>query len=1531
MAQVGRISGPLLQENLERNGIDLAFETDLLYLDVNTGRIGVKNNSPTNAITVSGTTRINNFQVDSEADFSNLNFQNSTIEPLPGSLFLDAVSTITSTRINTDNIDIDNNVIKTFTPNSNLELRPNGIGKVDVYSNVLTQGNMHTTGNITVGGNIVFGDSDEDTVTFDSEITSDLVPDEDLVYNLGTSSKRWFQLNAENLNGEDIDTAVVTVQGLDLGVRQGNLYYVSVNGDNSNDGDHQQSPFRTIDYAVTQASAGDTIYVYPGEYEETTPIVIPKGVSVIGHDMRNTVVSPPSSANSNDIFWVNGEVTVENLTVKDFFYDDVNDTGYAFRFAPNTEISSRSPYIKNVSVITSGSNITPEDPRGFGSGDAGKGALVDGVEVLDSSTGASMLFHAVTFITPGVDALTMTNGVRVEWLNSFTYFANRGLYAKNGVDGWLSTDGSTVRYGAELRSIGSANVYGNFGAVADGADTLMYLIMHNFAYIGSGKDVTNDTSLVLENQQTVESNSGTIYYQSTDQLGKFKVGDNFFVDFETGSTSVNIDSLTADSLSGLVVSTNGSETFITGNKIETGNIRFTNNSTLSLTGDYNVNSASGNINLNKSTNIQNNLDITGDFTFDGAISFVGNEPEDTVTFNVELEQDFNPNDTMTFDLGSTNKQWLTAFLNKVEPGDITVYDNRISTKTSNADLELRANGTGKIVVPDNSVLVSGISVGNVSNFEDVDITGSLNLVGDLTVTNDKTVNKDLTISQNIAIDSFVNFEEITINGNFISTTTSNADLELRANGVGEIVTDQPVVIDQNLSFNDAAIGNNLTADNNLSADNANVSNVEINNSYIETASLNEDLELKSTKNISVPLNDVDINQNLTVTGISDLQDVSITGILTHNGVKSQTGDYDIAGELFVDDIQFEDNFITSTGVNQDLVLIADNNVIVNISTNNVQVNNNLTSGTKTNLQNTAITGAITHTGSRTQTGGYNQTGNTVVNGTIAFDRLAQLENIQINGNVLQTTDSNSNLELGASGTGRVVFDDSVKVSKNLFAASIASNDIVIDQDLKLNEIVIPPSIIEIDDNFISTKISNADLELRANGSGIVVVPLNDVTVENNLDVNGTTTLKNTLINNTVIHTGTRLQTGDYTQTGNLVASGVATIFSAATINNVYVNDNKINTTTGNLVLGASSTGDVVFENLQAAQDFSSGTLTTGNININGTFALEELESSTDIKIFDNVITTTNSNSNLELRANGIGDVALQDLKFNQSVIKTDLTDITLSPANNVLINSTGALRIPVGTTDEILLAEIITTTLDGGTSDTTSQDILDGGNALTTFSNSITYDGDDAEGEPNPDPGTLRFNSEELLYQGFNGGTVSFNGVYSDNRLTSVTAHPTNNTVDFTVNGISAGTVDNQEFSMNGLQVENININNNTITTNVSNSDLELRTGNTGELAIDNLSLVDNQIKNNGSNIVIANTGRGYVKIDSVGAATVPTGTVSERPVTDPEVGDTRFNTDDEVLEVWDGSTYIAAAGTSSAISESEFSDLIFEYTLIFG
>ena len=52
---IGRISGSVLKSNLTRNGVDLAFETNLLYLDVTNSRVGIGTSEPATALDVAGT------------------------------------------------------------------------------------------------------------------------------------------------------------------------------------------------------------------------------------------------------------------------------------------------------------------------------------------------------------------------------------------------------------------------------------------------------------------------------------------------------------------------------------------------------------------------------------------------------------------------------------------------------------------------------------------------------------------------------------------------------------------------------------------------------------------------------------------------------------------------------------------------------------------------------------------------------------------------------------------------------------------------------------------------------------------------------------------------------------------------------------------------------------------------------------------------------------------------------------------------------------------------------------------------------------------------------------------------------------------------------------------------------------------------------------------------------------------------------------------------------------------------------------
>jgi len=56
LADLGRISGPMLKANLERLGVDLVFENQFgdnnLYLDVNSRRLGINTNAMPRELTV---------------------------------------------------------------------------------------------------------------------------------------------------------------------------------------------------------------------------------------------------------------------------------------------------------------------------------------------------------------------------------------------------------------------------------------------------------------------------------------------------------------------------------------------------------------------------------------------------------------------------------------------------------------------------------------------------------------------------------------------------------------------------------------------------------------------------------------------------------------------------------------------------------------------------------------------------------------------------------------------------------------------------------------------------------------------------------------------------------------------------------------------------------------------------------------------------------------------------------------------------------------------------------------------------------------------------------------------------------------------------------------------------------------------------------------------------------------------------------------------------------------------------------------
>jgi hypothetical protein len=431
---------------------------------------------------------------------------------------------------------------------------------------------------------------------------------------------------------------------------------------------------------------------------------------------------------------------------------------------------------------------------------AGRGALVDGSVVTNSSKEASMLFHSVTMITPDVVALEATNGSRVEWLDCFTYFADIGINLTQGTSGFASLG---LKYGAEVRSIGSASVYGNYGTVADGANTLAYLISHNFAYIGTGTDTTNDPRLVIQANEVVETNNGHVYYESVDAKGDFRVGDIFLVNQETGGVTFNAQALTFTPTGSITLTGPTSSAFVNYTQVQVGNIVVHDNNIDSLIGPVNFSANSGSTYLNTNVFVTGNTTVSADISVDGNL-YLGNQSTDTITVFSNLTQDLLPDDLGPgggFSLGNTLTRWNTLYSAALTVDNVTqITNNTISTLTTDTDLIFKAVGSNKIIVTNTNVsagqdlTVNGttLTINGTTNLQALNIPANIVQTGSWVQTGNNYITGDVLVSntKNLTITgagSYFTVPDFKLQNNEISVTAVNQDLILQGLGSGGVV------------------------------------------------------------------------------------------------------------------------------------------------------------------------------------------------------------------------------------------------------------------------------------------------------------------------------------------------------------------------------------------------------------------------------------------------------------------------------------------------------------------------------------------------------------------------------------------------------------------------------------------------------------------------------------------------------------------------------------------------------------------------
>ena len=261
---IGRISGQLLKSNLLRAGENLAFETNLLYLDVVNSRIGIKTSAPTVDLDVNGHTRSTNLTVDTQLNVGDLHFTGNTITSDSNTIIFSAAAgeaTVYHSRLQIDDLQLQGGTISTTVSNSSIEIDPNGTGTVNIIAstnitgNLAVTGNVNATGNVVIGGNIQIGDALTDNIVINASIRSDLVPETDNTYDLGSPTFRWraiyvndFYTTALNVPTLDIgnlmfrDNEITTTTGQDL--------YIDGNGV----GGVRLGNFRIVDNVITNVS-----------------------------------------------------------------------------------------------------------------------------------------------------------------------------------------------------------------------------------------------------------------------------------------------------------------------------------------------------------------------------------------------------------------------------------------------------------------------------------------------------------------------------------------------------------------------------------------------------------------------------------------------------------------------------------------------------------------------------------------------------------------------------------------------------------------------------------------------------------------------------------------------------------------------------------------------------------------------------------------------------------------------------------------------------------------------------------------------------------------------------------------------------------------------------------------------------------------------------------------------------------------------------------------------------------------------------
>lgn len=147
---IGKISGPMLQPNLERQGVDLAIDGNVLYADVTNRRVGIGTDTPTQSLDVPGNARLANLTITANtitSDTGKINLGSVANVVIEGGSLNYVITTdgtgnlswsqISDLDISFGNLEFVDTAIQVTTLDGNLNLKANGAGVITANNTVI--------------------------------------------------------------------------------------------------------------------------------------------------------------------------------------------------------------------------------------------------------------------------------------------------------------------------------------------------------------------------------------------------------------------------------------------------------------------------------------------------------------------------------------------------------------------------------------------------------------------------------------------------------------------------------------------------------------------------------------------------------------------------------------------------------------------------------------------------------------------------------------------------------------------------------------------------------------------------------------------------------------------------------------------------------------------------------------------------------------------------------------------------------------------------------------------------------------------------------------------------------------------------------------------------------------------------------------------------------------------------------------------------------------------------------------------------